>query len=343
MIYKNGHVYRGGTIEPIDIAVENGVITEVGPDLYGNEVIDCTGRLILPMLADIHTHGCLDIDFTKADTADLARMADYYQSTGVGYFLPTIISSPGDAYRKIAERLPGVKLRLEGPFFGAGKKGAHDQKCLTLPDRTLLREIGLDRIAMVDVDPVQPGALELIEWLEGQGIRTSVAHTEATYTQAMAAFDRGCRHVTHLFNAMNGLHHRESGVPGAAFDRKDVIVELICDGYHVSPPVVRMAFELYKGRVCVISDSFKTMGTETEGCARLADGTIAGAVQSVGQTIFNLERWGIPMAEAVHAALDVPCKAMGLEIPAIEGGKAARFTVFDWKNKIPVGNASAEM
>ena len=170
-----------------------------------------------------------------------------------------------------------------------------------------------------------------------------MAHTEATYAQTMAAFDRGCRHVTHLFNAMNGLHHRESGVLGAAFDRKDVVVELICDGYHVSPPVVRMAFALYKDRVCVISDSFKTMGIETDGCARLPDGTIAGAVQSVGHTIFNLERWGIPLAEAVYAALDVPCRAMGLEIPRIEAGQPARFTAFDLKTKIPAWQLPAEM
>lgn len=342
MIYKNGLVYRGGSIEQLDVAVEDGIITAVAPQIDGEETIDCTGLLLVPMLADIHTHGCLNIDFTKADSADLEKMAAYYKSTGVGYFLPTIISSPREAYSAIAKRLPGVKLRLEGPFFGPGKKGAHDIGCLTLPDRALPEEIGLENIAMVDVDPAQPGALELIEWLEGQGIRASVAHTEATYAQTMAAFDRGCRHVTHLFNAMNGLHHRESGVLGAAFDRKDVVVELICDGYHVSPPVVRMAFELYKGRVCVISDSFKTMGIETDGCARLPDGTIAGAVQSVGQTIFNLEQWGIPLAEAIHAALDVPYRAMGLEIPVLEAGKPARFTAFDLKTKIPAWQLPAE-
>jgi len=342
MICKNGLVYRDGTITQLDVEVQNGSITAVAPQIDGAECVDCTGLLLVPMLADIHTHGCLNIDFTEAGPAELDRMAAYYRSTGVGYFLPTIISSPRAAYAEIAKRLPGVKLRLEGPFFGAGKKGAHDEACLTLPDRALLEEIGLPHIAMVDVDPAQPGALELIEWLEGQGIKTSVAHTEATYAQTMAAFDRGCRHVTHLFNAMNGLHHRESGVLGAAFDRKDVVVELICDGYHVSPPVVRMAFALYKDRVCVISDSFKTMGIETDGCARLPDGTIAGAVQSVGQTIFNLERWGIPLAEAVYAALDVPCRAMGLEIPRIEAGQPARFTAFDLKTKIPAWQLPAE-
>jgi len=342
MIYQNGLVYRDGTVTQLDVAVENGMITAVAHRLDGAETVDCNGLLLVPMLADIHTHGCLNIDFTEAGPADLDRMADYYRSIGVGYFLPTIISSPRAAYAEIARRLPGVKLRLEGPFFGPGKKGAHDEACLTLPDRDLLEEIGLPHIAMVDVDPAQPGALELIEWLEGQGIKTSVAHTEATYAQTMAAFDRGCRHVTHLFNAMNGLHHRESGVLGAAFDRKDVVVELICDGYHVSPPVVRMAFELYKGRVCVISDSFKTMGIETDGCARLPDGTIAGAVQSVGQTIFNLERWGIPLEDAVYAALDVPCRAMGLEIPRIEAGQPVRFTAFDLKTKIPAWQLPAE-
>lgn len=342
MIYQNGSVYRSGRIERLDVEVQNGVITAVAPQIDGEETLDCTGLLLTPMLADIHTHGCLNIDFTEADAADLAEMADYYTSTGVGFFLPTIISSPWEAYSEMAKRLPDVRLRLEGPFFGVGKKGAHDENCLTLPDRRLLEEIGLGHIAMVDVDPAQPGALDLIEWLEGQGIRTSVAHTEATYAQAMAAFERGCRHVTHLFNAMNGLHHRESGVLGAAFDRKDVVVELICDGYHVSPPVVRMAFELYKGRVCVISDSFKTMGIERSGCARLSDGTIAGAVQSVGQTIFNLENWGIPLEAALYAAIDVPYRAMGMDVPVIEPGQKACLAAFDLKTKLPVWQLPAE-
>lgn len=343
MIYRGGLVYHKGAVEQLDVEVQNGMITAVAPRIEGEDAIDCRGLLLLPMLADIHTHGCLNIDFTEANGADLARMAEYYKSTGVGYFLPTLISSPRTCYFEVIERLPDAKLRLEGPFFGIGKKGAHDAECLTLPARELLEKIGLSHIAMVDIDPAQEGALDLIEWLEGQGIKTSVAHTEAGYAQTMAAFDRGCRHVTHLFNAMNGLHHRESGVLGAAFDRKDVVVELICDGYHVSPPVVRMAFELYKGRVCVISDSFKTMGIETEGCAKLPNGTIAGAVQSVGQTIFNLMDWGISMAEAVHAAVDVPYRAMGLEVPAIEAGREARLTAFDMKTKIPVWQLPAEM
>lgn len=343
MIYRGGWVYHNKTLTQQDVEVVDGIITAVAPHIDGAEVTDCTGLLLAPMMADVHTHGCLNIDFTEAEGADLARMAAYYKSTGVGTFLPTLISSPREVYLDIAKRLPGVRLRLEGPFFGSGKKGAHDASCLTLPDRELLEQIGLEQISMVDVDPAQPGALELIEWLEGQGIRTSVAHTEATYAQTMAAFDRGCRQVTHLFNAMNGLHHRESGVLGAAFDRKDVVVELICDGYHVSPPVVRMAFELYKDRVCVISDSFKTMGIETEGCAKLPDGTIAGAVQSVGQTIFNLYDWGIPMEAALHAAIDVPYRILGMEIPAIEVGNKACFTAFDLENKIPVWQLPTEM
>ena len=216
MIYRGGWVYHNKTLTQQDVEVSDGIITAVAPHIEGAEVTDCAGLLLAPMMADVHTHGCLNIDFTEAETADLARMADYYKSTGVGTFLPTLISSPREAYFEIRKRLPGVRLRLEGPFFGVGKKGAHEASCLTLPDRELLEQIGLEQIAMVDVDPAQPGAVELIEWLERQGIRTSVAHTEATSAQTMAAFDRGCRHVTHLFNAMNGLHHRESGVLGAA-------------------------------------------------------------------------------------------------------------------------------
>ena len=336
MLFKNADVYIQGCIRRLDVAVgPDGVITDMAPALEGPGM-DCTGLLFLPPLADLHTHGWLGIDFTQAGREDLDRMTGWYRKRGVGRFLPTIISSPREAYPAIRQRLAGLPLRLEGPFFGPEKKGAHAESCLMPPDRGLLEALGTDGLAMVDVDPTRPGALELIEWLEGQGVRTSIAHTTATYQQAMAAFDRGCRHVTHLFNAMNGLHHRESGVLGAAFDRHDVTVELICDGFHISPPVLRMAFALYGGRICVISDSHCTMGMGAGDVARLPDGTIAGAVQGVGETVFNLERWGIPLEEAVRAAVETPCRVMGWEAPVIAPGAPAEFTAFDRsKNNVP--------
>lgn len=325
MIYKNGLVFCGGRLERLDLEVNDGILTRIAPHIEG-EGEDCSGKYILPLMADIHTHGCLGIDFCEADKADMAAMDEYYLSTGVGYHLPTIISSPKKEYKDIVSRLNGRKLRLEGPFFAPVKKGAHDEKCLCLPDMELIDSLG-GSVAMVDIDPTLPGALDMIERLEKRGIKTSLAHTGATYTQAMEAFDRGCRHVTHLFNAMNGIHHRESGLIGAAFDRKDVVVELICDGYHIDPSVLRMAFRLFEGRVAVISDSYKTMGIEHSGCAKLPDGTIAGAVQGVGQTCMNLIKWGTDSLEAIKAACITPFKAMGIEPFEIKEGEKAAFVI----------------
>lgn len=329
MIFKNAFVYRNGSFEALDIQTDRGMIANIAPRIEG-EGMDLTGKYIIPLMADIHTHGCLGVDFCEASEQDMARMDEYYIRRGVGYHLPTLISSPFQEYGGIAKRLEGRRLRLEGPFFGSVKKGAHDESCLRLPDMELIESLG-KAVFMVDIDPTLAGALDMIEKLEGRGIKTSLAHTAADYRLASEAFERGCRHVTHLFNAMNGIHHRESGVIGAAFDRGDVTVELICDGFHIEPAVVRMAFRLFSGRVAVISDSHKTMGVQTEGCAVLDNGTIAGAVQDVGHTFMNLVRWGIDPCEAAKSVCETPFKALGIKPFEIKESESAAFAVIGEK------------
>lgn len=305
-------VYHGGVFRPLDIEIENGVITAL-TEWQDRGDVDCRGMDITPLLTDIHSHGCMGHDFSELEAGDLEIMDNFYLKHGVGEIVPTIISSPRGEYKKIAGSLKGRKIRLEGPFFGEVKKGAHKRENLTLPDYGLIQEIGYENIAMVDIDPTLDDALEMIAHLTKMGVKTSIAHTVATYDIAMKAFDAGARHVTHMFNAMSPLHHRESGVIGAAYDRKDVFVELVCDGFHVSPNIVRMVFDLFPGRVCVISDSHKTMGLTEGGVALLPDGTIAGAVQGICQGAFNLRKWGIPLNKAIEATCDIPRRAMGLE------------------------------
>ncbi|MEA4921004.1 MAG: hypothetical protein VB078_08805 [Clostridiaceae bacterium] len=321
MILKNGRVYYKGSLQNLDISIVDGVIDDIDQHITG-EGTDCLGMVIMPLLCDIHTHGCLGFDFAEATSGQFRKMDNFYHRSGVGVYLPTIISSPAKDYKDIAKRLAGLPLRLEGPFLGKAKRGAHRAENLCLPDMALIDELG-DQVKMVDIDPTLPGALDTIEQLEKIGMKTSIGHTEATYEEAMAAFDRGCSHVTHLFNAMSPLHHRESGVIGAAYDRKEVTVELICDGYHISPPVLRMAFELFDGRICLISDSYKTMGIEQSGYASLPDGTIAGAVMGINRTVFMLEKWGVPIEKAIKAAAETPLRALGLPSCTIEKGEKA--------------------
>ena len=196
---------------------------------------------------------------------------------------------------------------------------------------------------IVDVAAELEGAATFTEQAAGL-CRVSVAHTDADYETACAAFDAGASHLTHLFNAMPPIHHRRPGVIGAASERENVTAELICDGLHVHPSAVRMAFRLFPGRICLVSDSLRccgmpdgryTLGGQElflEGrLARLADGTIAGSATGLYDCMLQAIRFGIPREEAVAAATIRPARVIGAarELGSIEPGKLADFVVCD--------------
>ncbi|MDE7248923.1 MAG: amidohydrolase family protein, partial [Lachnospiraceae bacterium] len=180
-------------------------------------------------------------------------------------------------------------------------------------------------IKLISLAPELPGALSVIEKYK-EKTAFSIAHTEADYAIAKAAMDAGALHVTHLYNAMPPFHHRDSGVIGAAADSSDCYVELICDGLHVSAPVVRATFRLFPDRVILISDSMRAAGKpdgsytlggqEVHVCknkAVLADGTLAGSVTPLFQCMLNAVAMGIPLEKAVAAATIHPCRSIGMD------------------------------
>ena len=252
------------------------------------------------------------------------------------------------AYRR--EDAPGharlMGIQMEGPFFSEKKKGAQNGAYLKDPDFEAFEKLyegceGLVRI--VDVAPELPGAAEFAA-RASELCTVSVAHTDATYEQAAAVFQNGARHLTHLFNAMPPIHHRKPGVIGAAAERECVTAELICDGLHVHPSVVRMAFKLFPGRICLVSDALRCCGMPDgeyelggqpvflkDGIARLADGTIAGSASNLYSCMLNAIDFGIPVAEAINAATITPARQLGRdsEIGSIEEGKLADFVVCD--------------
>ena len=312
--------------------------------------------LVIPGLVDIHTHGAAGADFSDADPEGLRRMAAYLAGQGVTSFTPTSMTLPYDTLSKafaVAAELSNhrpegcaraVGIHMEGPFFSERKKGAQNGAYLREPDFKGFRELyegcgGLVRI--VDLAPELPGAVAFARQAK-ELCTVSIAHTDADYEEAKAAFDAGAGHLTHLFNGMPPFHHRKPGVIGAASERENVTAELICDGLHVHPSAVRMAFRLFPGRICLVSDSLRCCGMPdgeyelggqqvflSGGVARLADGTIAGAACNLYEDMLNAVRFGIPREEAILAATIRPAREIGrdVEIGSIEAGKLADFVV----------------
>ena len=330
MIFKNARVFLENRFEICDVAVENGVISAIGPDLGPGE--DCTGLTLLPGLVDIHSHGCAGFDFDHADESQLKVMSDCYLRHGVTAVLATLMTNPKDLLLEAAARCgaapaPIRGIYLEGPFFGPAKKGAHDAQYLSPIDRaffTALDEAAGGSIRVVAVDPCLEGAEDFIREVS-QTKRVTLAHTPAGYDHAQKAFAAGATQVTHLFNAMTGLAHREPGLVGAAL-AGDCLAEVICDGIHIHPAVLKTAFKALEGRGMVISDSMAACGladgqyslggqavTVKGPRATLADGTLAGSVTFAWDGMVNLIRAGVPQEQAVAAATVVPAKSAGLE------------------------------
>lgn len=355
MRYENGWIFADGRFVRGGFSVENGRFAHVLEDVPG-PAEDLDGALVIPGLVDIHVHGCAGADFSDGDYAGLVRMARYLARRGVTSFAPASMTLPYDALDKAfhaAARLhreglaDGARLmgiQMEGPFLSREKRGSQNPAYLRLPDwdRFLrLYDAAEGLLRIVDVAPELPGAVEFTR-RASEKCRVSVAHTAAGYDQAAAVFDAGAAHLTHLFNAMSGIHHRHPGPIGAASERENVTAELICDGIHVHPSAVRMAFRLFPGRICLISDALRCCGMAdgsyslggqeillSGGVARLTGGAIAGSAADLYQCMRRAVSFGIPREQAVWAATALPARVIGRESEtgAIADGRAADFVI----------------
>ncbi len=355
MRYENGWIFADGRFVRGGFSVENGRFAHVLEDVPG-PAEDLDGALVIPGLVDIHVHGCAGADFSDGDYAGLVHMARYLARRGVTSFAPASMTLPYDAldtaFRTAARlhregladgaRLMGIQM--EGPFLSREKRGSQNPAYLRLPEWDSFLQLydaaeGLLRI--VDVAPELPGAAEFTR-RASEKCRVSVAHTAAGYDQAAAVFDAGATHLTHLFNAMSGIHHRHPGPIGAASERENVTAELICDGIHVHPSAVRMAFRLFPGRICLISDALRCCGMAdgsyslggqeillSGGVARLTGGAIAGSAADLYQCMRRAVSFGIPREQAVWAATALPARVIGRESEtgAIADGRAADFVI----------------
>ncbi len=320
--------------------------------------LDAKGQKVIPGLLDIHTHGCDGIDTCDGNIEGYHKMAKYYANNGITSYLATTMSIDTGEIDKICtlvhefsqEGHEGAYLHgiyMEGPFFSKQKCGAQDPKYIINPDIELFRKINADCggfIKTVAVAPELDGAMEFIDAVKDE-VLVTIAHTMSDYDTAVKAMKKGVHHVTHLFNAMPAFTHREPGVVGAIFEDNHATAELICDGIHIHPAVIRTVFKtLGYDRVCLISDSMCAAGLPDgkyhlggqevfvkDGAARLANGALAGSSTNLFKCMRNVHRFGIPFEMAVKAASLNPARAIGVDnvTGSIKEGKNADLVVLD--------------
>lgn len=360
MILKNGLVFtENAEFTPADVKLENGKIEKVAPanTLCGGEVLDVAGAYVTPGFVDIHIHGSKGSDFCDAGAEHIETMCEYLGSMGVTSFCGTTMAFDEENLARvltvarpyIGKETGGAVLRgvnMEGPFINKAKKGAQAEKYVMEPDIGMfdrLYELCGGAIKLVDMAPEVNGALAFIRHASQKCV-VSIAHTCASYDQAKAGFEAGATHVTHLFNAMPPFAHREPGVVGAAGDYAQH-VEMISDGIHLHPAVVRSVFRMFGDeRVCLISDSMRAAGMPngvyslggqtvymTDGKATLEDGTIAGSATCLAECFRRAVGFGVKLESALKAATINPARVIGLfgEVGSITAGKRADVLVLN--------------
>lgn len=362
MRIANGQVFdlKEGFVSR-DVCTDGTLISKTSGD--GN-VLDAAGCYVIPGLVDVHFHGCVGEDFSDATPDGLQKIADFELSQGVAYICPAGMTLPEDQLTAICRNTAAhrkknaggaevVGAHLEGPFLCMAKKGAQNGDYLHDPDAAMLERLQKAAegcVRLVTLAPEQPNSVEFIKAASKMGIHVSVGHTVADYETAKAAFEAGADHATHLYNAMPPLAHRDPGVIGAAYEVSAVQPELICDGIHIHPAVVRLTFGLFgKERMIIISDSLRATGMpdgeypfggqmiEVHGNRATILGhpeTLAGSVTSLMGCLRQAVSFGIPVADAVRACTYNPARSIGIDGRAgtLDAGKEASIVLLDEKD-----------
>ena len=350
-----GIVIKNGTIEQ--------VYTERKRPQTEDEVLDGKGMYAIPGLIDLHFHGCKGDDFCDGSRDAIARIAEYEASVGVTAIAPATMTLPVEELEQIlrvaAEYKKGphskkeadfVGINMEGPFISPAKKGAQDERNIIPCDVKVCErflEVSEGLVKFMGIAPEESeNAVSFIEAVKDK-VNVSLAHTNADYDTAMAAFNAGADHAVHLYNAMPAFTHRAPGVIGAVYDSKHVMAEIICDGVHIHPAAVRATFEMMgEDRMILISDSMRAAGMP-DGSYTLggldvnvvgnratlaSDGAIAGSVTNLMDCMKTaVKTMNIPLETAVACATVNPAKSLGIdaEYGSIRAGKKAHIVLMD--------------
>ena len=358
-IIRRGKAFVEGSFSEQDVFIEDGVFsTDATAGERDGVVIDATGCYVLPGFVDIHFHGSAGADISDGDLEGLHRMGAYEASRGITAMCPATMTLPEDVLMRAAEAAAAydpaenesalVGINMEGPYISPGKVGAQNPGYVRAADVAEFRRLqeaagGLFKI--VDLAPEEPGADDFIEQLADE-VRISVAHTSTDYDAAVRAFELGARHLTHLYNAMPGMHHRTPGPIPAAAERDNVTAEIIADGIHIHPAMVRLAFTMFgDDRMILISDTLRAAGladgvydlggqdvTVKGPVATIESGALAGSVSDLMRCFTVAVRdMRIPLESAVKAATINPARAIGIdgERGSLDAGKIADAVVID--------------
>lgn len=340
---KNGTILLAhGLVENNVLIIEDGIIREMLPvepiDNIDSTTIDATGLYIAPGFIDIHFHGAMGKDAMDADAESLQEMSDFCAGHGVTSFYPTTWSAaPVDILAAIncvkmcKDTVTGAQIlgvHVEGPYVDMKYRGAQLPTMIRNPDKNEYQSwFDTGMIKIVTCAPELEGGDEFIKEAVRNDIRISIGHSQATYKQVLAAADNGATQATHIFNGMAGLHHRDPGTVGGILDDGRILAQVICDGVHLHPAIVRFILRAKtSSKIVLITDSIRGAGlpdgdyenkgqrfSVRNGVARTPEGGLSGSTLTLDQALRNfIDFTGITLEEAVSIVTLVPAIEMGI-------------------------------
>ncbi|WP_059105678.1 N-acetylglucosamine-6-phosphate deacetylase [Shouchella shacheensis] len=327
------------------VLIQDGHIESVGlneesPLPTADSEIDGQGHLLIPGMIDVHIHGAEGFDMMDGTIQSVEAVSNACARTGCTSFVATSVSSSLEDLLKIISnvsetvgREPGARIagmHIEGPYLNVKRKGMQNEQYLRHPHleemEFIINKAG-SLIKMVTLAPELTGGLEMISFLKECGIIAAIAHSDATYEEAKQAFGVGASHVTHCFNGMRPIHHRDPGLILAAFEEASVSVQAIVDDVHLHPAIVRLLYrEKGSEKMVLITDALQAMGMGdgtysfgghqvhvSQGVAKLTDGTLASSTVTMNEALAKTVKSGIPLRDAVRMATETPANILGLE------------------------------
>lgn len=324
-----------------NIVVKNGIFADF-PKTVEHFDIDASGKVVIPGLIDVHTHGCIGLDTMDGNFEPMCR---FYADHGITSWLPTTMTMGYDDLKRVTEAktdFEGAQIlgfHFEGPYISPKYKGAQNAEYIKNP--SIIEFSQFKRVKMVTVAPELSGCFDFIKEVSKSTV-VSIGHTACTYDEACEAIACGANCLTHTYNAMPPLHHRNPGPIGAAAE-KPIYAQLICDGFHVHKSVVLATYKLFgKEKVVIISDSIRPAGLPDgkyesgglevflkDGAARLADGTIAGSTATLYDCVLKAFEFGIPFDDAVYMATAAPADMLKLNKGRITKSYDADFLILN--------------